>query len=275
MAYCTNCGALLESTARFCPNCGTPVTAVASAAANSLRSDSQVVLVSRGTCPHNVAVDILSDLLGYTDAEALQIINNLPMATAIDLTAVQAQYVAQAMSEYGMEVAVYNGNGYVDMGSAATASVFDSNGSFLASVAAVLTGISIGNRVRQYERWTRPAPVVFRPTYRRQVPLTTYRRYRPIPAPRTVVVAPRPVVRPAPAPRPVPAPAVRPAPAPRPVPAPAVRPAPAPRPVPAPAARPAPAAPARPAPAAPARPSAGAGRPARPAPGGKTPGPRR
>ena len=132
MAYCTNCGIMLESGVRFCPNCGTPVAADTA----HVRSDYQVVLVSRGTCAKNVAVDILSDLLGYTDAEAAQILNNLPMATAIDLTAVQAQYIAQAMAEYGMEVAIYNGNGIVDMTASATASVYDTSGSFLAGVAA-------------------------------------------------------------------------------------------------------------------------------------------
>lgn len=265
MAYCTNCGALLPGGVNFCPNCGQAVAVIPTA--NNVRSDYQVVLISRGTCTKSTAVDILNDLLGYTDAEAAQILNNMPMATAIDLTAVQAQYVAQAMSEYGMEVAVYNSNGYVDMTGSATASVFDNSGSFLASVAAVLTGLTIGNRVSRYERWTRPAPVVFRPTYRRAVPLTTYRRYRTVAAPRPVVVAPprpvpRPVVRPAPAPRPIPARPVSPAPVARPVPARPVSPAPAARPVPA-------------QPGQPARPTGG-GRPVpgRPVPGGK-PGPRR
>jgi len=253
MAYCTNCGALLEKGVRFCPNCGTAVAVTY--VDNSLRNDYKVVLVSRGTCAASVAVDILSDLLGYTDAEAAQIINNLPMATAVDLTAVQAQYIAQAMSEYGMEVAIYNNSGYVDISTTATNSVFDSNGSFLASVAAVLTGLTIGNRVSRYERWVQPAPVVFRPVYRRQVPLTAYRRYRSVSAPRPVVVAPpHPPMRPAP--RPIPAQPVRPAPAPRPIPAQPARPAPAPRPI----------------PAQPPRPASGAGRPQRPVPGGKTPG---
>ncbi|MBO4298802.1 MAG: zinc ribbon domain-containing protein, partial [Clostridia bacterium] len=101
MAYCTNCGTMIAVGVNFCPNCGQPVTAVTAATAGSLRSDYQVVLLSRGTCTKSLAVDILSDVLGYTDAEATQIINNVPMATAIDLTAVQAQYIAQAMSEYG------------------------------------------------------------------------------------------------------------------------------------------------------------------------------
>ena len=262
MAFCTNCGIKLEAGVRFCPNCGTPVTVV-TPVTTTVRSDYQVVLIARGDCKKSVAVDILSDLLGYTDAEATQIINNLPMATAIDLTAVQAQYIAQAMAEYGMEVAIYNGNGIVDMTTSATDSVYDASGSFLTSVAAVLAGLTIGNRVSRYERWAKPAPIAFHPTYRRTVPLTTYRRYRTAPTP------PPATMRPATAVRPIPARPVHPAPSARPIPTTPARPAPTPRPIPAkpaPTVRPAaPAQPVRPAPT-------GAGRPQRAVPGGKTPG---
>ncbi|MBR3503489.1 MAG: zinc-ribbon domain-containing protein, partial [Clostridia bacterium] len=183
MAFCTNCGVQLEPGVHFCPNCGTPVTMV-TPVAPTMRTDYKVVLISRGSCTKTVALDILSDLLGYTDNEAKQIVDNLPMATAIDLTAVQAQYIAQAMAEYGMEVAIYNSNGIVDMTTSATASVYDTSGTFLTNVAAVLAGLTIGNRITRYERWLKPVPVVFRPTYRRAVPLTSYRRYRPTAAPR-------------------------------------------------------------------------------------------
>ena len=193
MAYCSNCGVPLDPTARFCPNCGTPVTVVVNTSSSD--QDYKVILVSRGTCTKANAVDILGDLLGYTDYEAQQIINNLPMATAIDLTMPQAQYVAQAMAEFGMEVAIYNGDNYIDLNSTQMNSVFDDNGSFLSNVLAVLTGITIGNRITRYEKWTRPAPAVFRPTYRRTVPMTVYRRYHPTPV--RVVPAPRPAPRPA------------------------------------------------------------------------------
>lgn len=268
MAFCTNCGIQLEAGVRFCPNCGTPVTVV-TPVTSEVRSDYQVVLISRGTCARNVAVDILSDLLGYTDAEAQQIISNTPMATAIDLTAVQAQYIAQAMTEYGMEVAIYNSNGFVDMTASATASVYDTSGSFLTNVAAVLAGLTIGNRISRYERWARPVTTVFRPTYRRPVPLTSYRRYRTAPT-----FQPTVTMRPATAVRPIPARPVQPAPAPRPIPTQPARPAPSARPIPAaPTARPVPgqSQPVRPAPV-------GAGRPQRAVPGssgGRKPGPNR
>ena len=266
MAYCTNCGALLDPSARYCPECGTKVVAATIANSAVVRSDYKVVLISRGSCTKSVAIDILNDLLGYTDAEAAQIINNVPMATAIDLTMPQAQYIAQAMSEFGMEVAIYNDNGYVNMDTARMTSVFDDNGSFLSNVIAVLAGITIGNRITRFEKWVKPAPAVFRPVYRRQMPLTGYRRYRPaptvrpVPAPKPVAV-PRPTMRPAPAVRPVPAQPVRPGAA-RPIPASPAKPG---------AARPIPASPAKPGAARPITGVPGRG-PANRGPGGR-PGP--
>ena len=262
MAFCTNCGQPLTVGARFCSNCGSPV-AVSVVSAVDARQDYRVVVISRGTCSRAVAVDILGDLLGYTDADAARIIDNVPMETAVQLNFIQAQYLAQALTEYGLEVAVFNDNGYVDLDSAATGSVYDTDGAFLANVAAVLAGLTIGNRISQYTRWTRPAPVVFRPVYRRAAPLPVYRRRRVVPAP--IHPGPAPI-RPAPV-RPAP---VRPAPV-RPAPAPA-RPAPA-RPAPAPAQRPAPAS-ARPAPAPVQRPGAPVSRPGatRPTGGPNRPG---
>lgn len=239
MAYCPNCGSLLDVGANFCANCGTQVQAVvpATVANTTARSDYRIVLISRGTCSRAVAIDMVSDLLGYTDPDAAKIIDNAPMEVALGLTAIQAQYISQALTEYGMEIAIYNSDGYVDMGSKATASVYDSDGSFLSAVTAALAGLTLGNRISSFTRWTRPAPVLFRPVYRRPAPPPAYRRRRPAPRPvptpapiirhaATPVLGPRPAPRPAPAPRPTPA--ARPAPVPRP--APTVRTAPKPAP---------------------------------------------
>lgn len=252
MPFCPNCGSQVGAGDRFCANCGTavqPVTMPAAQVVNNLgtdaRSDYRIVLVSRGSCPRMAAIDMLSDLLGYSDADAALIIDNAPMEAALGLTAIQAQYISQAITEYGMQVAIYNSDGYVDMGSRATSSVFDADGDFLSAVAGVLTGLTVGNRVSSFNPWTRPAPVVFRTSYNRAAPLPGYRRRRPAPTPIPVVrhgapPIPRPI--PEPRPRPVPARSVegsRPAPTPAPRPAP-VRPAPtgpvtAPRPAPHPA----------------------------------------
>ena len=222
MPYCPNCGTPVNQTDRFCANCGTalqpvtaptPVTGTApvtvTASDSSARSDYRIVLISRGTCGRAVAIDMLSDLLGYSDPDAARIIDNAPMEVALGLTAIQAQYISQAITEYGMEVAIFNDDGYVDMGSKATTSVYDNDGSFLSAVAGVLAGLTLSNRVSSYHRWTRPAPVLFRPAYRRPRPLPTYHRRRPAPRPIPVVhhappARPTPPVRPAPVPTPAP-----------------------------------------------------------------------
>lgn len=249
MPFCPNCGNPVNAGDRFCANCGTPVAPVtvpataARVTANvntDARSDYRIVLVSKGSCSRTAAIDMLSDLLGYTDADAALIIDNAPMEAALGLTAIQAQYISQAITEYGMQVAIYNSDGYVDMGSRATSSVYDADGSFLSVVAGVLTGLTVGNRVSSFTRWTRPAPVLFRPGYRRAAPLPTYRRRRPAPIPVVRHQAP-PIPRPTPLPNRAPKPSARSVAGSRPLP---VNPAPTPIPTKAAPGRPTPARPA-------------------------------
>ncbi|MGX8706348.1 MAG: zinc ribbon domain-containing protein [bacterium] len=208
MPYCPNCGNMVNVGDRFCASCGSVLQATP--VSGAARSDYRIVLVSRGTCSRAVAIDMLSDLLGYSDPDAARIIDNAPMEAALGLTAIQAQYISQAITEYGMQVAIFNNDGYVDMGSRATSSVYNSDGSFLSAVADVLFGLTVGNRVSTFNRWTRPTPVLFRPSYVRVSPLGTlpplpvYRRRRPAPRP-----TPIPTLRPGMVPprRPVPTPA--------------------------------------------------------------------
>lgn len=240
MPFCTNCGYQVDATARFCPNCGQQLAMTAANTAPAVvqpayvedtRRDYRVVLVARGTCARAIAIDMISDLLGYTDLDAARIVDNVPMEVALGLTAVQAQYISQAMAEYGMDVSVFNGNGYVDMVERATGSVFGTDGLFLNQVTAVLAGLGLANRVTSFNRWTQPAPNVFRPRYRQAVPPTSYRRRTPYPTPVAPVAPVRPVApvapaRPVPPVRPQPVQPVRPAPTP--APARPVQPAPAP-----------------------------------------------
>lgn len=251
MPYCPNCGGMVNVGDRFCASCGTALQTVTApvSAVNGARSDYRIVLISRGTCSRAVAIDMLSDLLGYSDPDAARIIDNAPMEAALGLTAIQAQYISQAITEYGMQVAIYNSDGYVDMGSKATASVYNNEGSILDAVASVLTGLTVANRISTFNRWTKPAPVVFRPVYRRPAPPPAYRRRRPTPprptpipvvhhAPRPVPVAPpappravansrpEPVRHPAPTPHSVPNPRPNPVPSPRPNPMPGPMPGP-------------------------------------------------
>ena len=95
MPFCPNCGTQVNIGDRFCSNCGTPIhavvaptTRVVNNVGSDARSDYRIVLVSRGTCSRTAAIDMLSDLLGYTDADAALIIDNAPMEAALGLTAI-------------------------------------------------------------------------------------------------------------------------------------------------------------------------------------------
>ena len=97
MPFCSNCGNPVDAGDRFCSNCGTPVQAVtvtpvttttapvAQAAASGARNDYRIVLISRGTCKRAVAIDILSDLLGYDDDLTLGGVNALQEAGMTDV----------------------------------------------------------------------------------------------------------------------------------------------------------------------------------------------
>ncbi|MBE5808774.1 MAG: hypothetical protein E7317_10615 [Clostridiales bacterium] len=204
MAYCSNCGVLIDGVVRYCPNCGVAVN-LAAATNAGVQGDYRIILISKGTCSRTNAINLLEDLFEYTTAQAATIVDSAPMEAALGLTATQAQYIAQAMTEYGMDVSVYDSNGYVDLDTRATASVYNTDGSLLGAVATALLGLGAVNRVTRYERWSRPAPRIFRPTYRRPAPPPPRRiTRRPAPMPPVPPRQPGPVVR-QPAPRPAPA----------------------------------------------------------------------
>jgi len=260
--FCSNCGIQLSSGVNFCPNCGARVSVVTTAA----QAGNMVMLVSVGNSNRATAAALLSRICGYSDEEALLIVDSAPITVARGLSDAQARYLAQALAEYGIEVSVYDGNGWREWESSAT-SVWDQTGSLLASVASALGLLGIGNRITRdmmrrtdYPyRLTGTRPPVFRVNSAlRAAPRPPVHRAPPPP--------PRPAPRPAhPAPqsaRPAPQP---PRPAPRPAAHPAHQPArPAPQPArlaPRPAAQPA-SQPARPEP----RPAHPAPQSARPAP---------
>lgn len=154
MAYCAYCGALLPNDARFCSSCGAAVTqetTVASAsptiATTVYTGDGYaVMLVGTGTCSLSAAADLISDTCGYTDAEAMNLAANAPTLIARSLNQSQAAYLAQCLTEYGMEAAIYDRNGNQTFVSDVS-SVFDNSGSLLTRVASVLGLIGIGNRI--------------------------------------------------------------------------------------------------------------------------------
>jgi len=257
--FCSNCGTQLANGVNFCPNCGAQVKAVVQpTAAASVGQGNMLMVLSLGTCSRSVAAALFQQLCGYASDEALLIADSMPITVARGLNDAQAKYLAQAFAEYGLEVAIYDGNGWREWESNAT-SVWDNAGALITSVASALGLISVNNRIarEQMHRWDYPyrytgaRPPVYRlNTTLRSAPPRRVAPVRPpvhhaVPPVHTVAARPAPV-RPAPPPvRPAPAPA-RPAP---------VRPAPAP-------VRPAPPQPARPAaPQPPARPTGPAPRP--------------
>lgn len=154
MAYCAYCGALLPADARFCSSCGAAVTQETAAASVSptiaatvyTGDGYAVMLVGNGSCSLSTAVNLISDICGYTDAEALNLVSNAPTLIARSLSHSQAAYLAQCLTEYGIEAAIYDRNGHQTFLSDVS-SVFDNNGSLLTKVAGALGLIGIGNRI--------------------------------------------------------------------------------------------------------------------------------
>ena len=154
MAYCASCGALLPTDACFCSSCGAAVTqetvaaSVSPAIATTVYTGEgyAVMLVGTGSCSLSTAADLISDTCGYTDAEAMNLAANAPTLIAQSLNQSQAAYLAQCLTEYGMEAAIYDRNGNQTFVSDVS-SVFDNSGSFLTNVATALGLIGIGNRI--------------------------------------------------------------------------------------------------------------------------------
>lgn len=195
MSYCPYCGGQLQLNAPFCPYCGQAVSGAASIPVMpaSGTQDYSLVLVSTGSCPQSQADDVIEDVLGYSGAEARSLVQMAPTQIAQYLTMQQAQYAAQALTEYGMQVAVFNGANAVDLGQYATGSVFNNDGSFIAGALAALATITVANRIKRFTRWSRPSLLsyLFAPRYRAPAPPRHVRRiiHRPLPvqpAPRSV-----------------------------------------------------------------------------------------
>ncbi len=170
MASCPNCGAQVSMDSRFCSYCGTEVHPEAGTIAPSVYTGEGygVMLLDLGNCGQVHAENLLSDTCGYTGAEAMVLLSRLPTFIAQNLLRDQAVYLAQALTEYGMHVAVYDKNGNRSL-SSDLSSVFDSTGSLLTRVAGVLGLIGLRNRITHaVRRLTLPQPpIVYRmPTVR-------------------------------------------------------------------------------------------------------------
>lgn len=218
MAFCSQCGSSVTEDMSFCPSCGARLAAQSTAvavsdgyAAGSYADGGEysVVLLGRGTCRITDASELLEDILGYSSTEARRLLHAAPAEAAQGLTLTQAQYIAQAFTEYGLQVCVANAQGtYIDLNRFATASIFDRQGNFLPAVAGTLAMLTAANRVLRIAAWrpmdTPPPP--FRLGFRRPAPPPHHRRAHHYALPRPMTARPP---RPAPAPRRPAAPAPR------------------------------------------------------------------
>ena len=223
MAFCSQCGNTVASDMRFCPGCGHQLN-VAAVSETALTPDIntasydpssqytspaefKIILISSGSCSIADALPLLEEILGYTSTKARNLLRAAPVEIAQCLTLTQAQYIAQALTEYGMEVSITNTAGdYVNAADSPT-SVFDAAGNFLPAVAVALATIGISNRIHRVSRWTPagPPPPLFRLGFHRPRPLMHFRRslFRPAPVhPRPHIVAPPRPPMPKRAPRP-------------------------------------------------------------------------
>ncbi len=196
--YCPYCGNQLNEGVNFCPNCGAPVeaTQTISITANQAEGNYRLILISRGTCTKAATVELLEDLLGYSETIAAQLYANMPVEIAEGLTEPQARYTAQAFAEYGVSVSIYDQyDEYVELQAASDTSVYNSDGSLITAALAVLAGITAVNRVNSFRKYKKPGilerlfKLAFQP---KQKPVHVRRSiYRAVPQP-----ARHPVIQP-------------------------------------------------------------------------------
>lgn len=209
MPFCSYCGCQTNSNDRFCPNCGASLVDAVNTQTASVntsttytntvnttytgyddgRSDYEVILSGLGSCATGTCNDLLEDLLGYTDNQASELIAHVPVKIGDNMTFPQAQTVAQALTEYGALVSVVNVDENVDISATATSSLFNSDGSFIQKALAILSTITLANRVTSYTSYKKPSLLerIFRLPFRRKEPPKHIRR----PVPRRTYVRPQ------------------------------------------------------------------------------------
>ena len=124
--YCPECGKQVSEHAVTCPGCGYPMAeflkqkqakAKKAAAAPDYTSPEEggynVFLAQEGESITATA-QILADVCGYTFADAYSLASNLPTIVVYNATLTQAKAAANALADYGLDVSVYDKNGYVD-----------------------------------------------------------------------------------------------------------------------------------------------------------------
>ena len=192
MPYCVHCGQEVTSTMRYCPACGKTLNQVTEepVSTDASKKDYSVYLVNKGTANKLNLRDLLVDMLGYTPAQAMEMLDNIPVEIATNLTVTQAAVIAQAFEEYGAEVTVGVGDEAVNIDSKSRSnSLFASDGGYLGSVAAVLASLSAANRLTEVRPWKKPAPWIytFHSNYQPTTPPRHVRRENYFHGPRVVI----------------------------------------------------------------------------------------
>ena len=191
MNFCPSCGHKLISDVKFCPECGYKIAQDEVIMNNTAVYDEEVldengtyklVLVSCGTCNPSLVADLLIDTYGYTSNRAIKLVEYVPVEIAKNLTARQAAYSAQVFTEYGAEVSIVTeDNDYADLTTnVSSKSLFNLDGSLVATAAAVLATLSAVNRVTTYKKVKKPSLLtrIFRTLFKPAQP-THVRRFRP------------------------------------------------------------------------------------------------
>ena len=198
MSYCPYCGTQVSEGMSFCPNCGASLNSeirsyTVSDTITSNSGDYRIYITSLGTASKANVIDLLEDTLGYTTISATNLVSNIPVQIAGNLSLKQAAVIAQAFEEYGVELSVSNGDEIADISAeTSSASLFNSDGSFLASAAIILATISAANRLRSINKPKKPSLLsrIFHSLFsvNRKPPVHVRRSIRP----RNVVFEPQP-----------------------------------------------------------------------------------
>ena len=164
MSYCPYCGRQVSEDMSFCPGCGAALnteekryTVTEEVSANS--GDYKIYLTGLGSASRSEVEDLLEDVLGYTTVSAGNLVSNMPVQIAGNLSLKQAAVVAQAFEEYGVELSVTNSEDeYQDISSqTSSSSLFNSDGSFLVSAAIILATVGAANRLRSITKPKKPS----------------------------------------------------------------------------------------------------------------------
>lgn len=189
MSYCPYCGTQVSETMSFCPNCGAQLTSgtasnISTTAVTTAYGDYRIYISGLGTANQADVIDLLEDTLGYTTSAASSLVNHIPAQIAGNLTLQQAAVIAQAFEEYGVQLSVTNGEEAADISSqTSSSSLFNTDGSFLASAALVLGSLTAANRISSIIRPKKPALLdrIFHSLFnvRRKPPVHVRRTIRP------------------------------------------------------------------------------------------------